>query len=112
MNSTTRNISIVMALGLLLLFFAPSVVKFSHLFEHHKHETCHHPKKLHYHEVEMDCDFDKFKLNQEFHLTFISFRVGKAFFSPKLLTKEVHLAKTNTTLSYSLRGPPPFSMYT
>lgn len=112
MKTTYKKISHVIVLGLMLLFFAPSVVKFSHLFENHKHEACHHPKKLHYHEVDVDCEFYKFKLNKEFNFNIISFELVSNTIESTEISINYQLVTSKSFLSYSLRGPPVFVMYT
>lgn len=112
MKATYKKISHVIVLGLMFLFFAPSVAKFNHLFEDHKHEACHHPKKLHYHEVDIDCEFYKFKLNQEFHFDIVSFELIANTLETLKRSTYYQLITDKSNLSYSLRGPPVFVMYT
>ena len=112
MKTTYKKISHVIVLGLMLLFFAPSVVKFSHLFEDHKHEACHHPKKLHYHEIDLDCEFYKFKLNQEFNFTIFNVDLVQNSFERNENSTYDKLIANQSTQYCSLRGPPVFVMYT
>ncbi len=47
----------------------PSVVKLSHVFNHHEHEVCENDDNgyTHFHEADLDCDFYKFKLNTNYY---------------------------------------------
>ena len=112
MKATYKKISHIIVFGLMLLFFAPTVAKFNHLLEAHKHEACHHPKKLHYHEVDIDCEFYKFKLNQEFHFNVISFELITNTFETLKRSIYYQPITDKSSLSYTLRGPPIFVMYT
>jgi len=40
----------------------PSIVKFTHIFEDHKHEVCTNYTTTHFHEFDVDCEFYKFKI--------------------------------------------------
>ena len=91
---------------LLIALLVPSFVKLAHAFEMHKHEVCKAPQKSHYHELDLDCEFYKFKLSNalsfqpdEFSLLAINqiFEVDnfyKSFYNNSQINKP------------SLRGPP------
>lgn len=84
----------------------PSVVKLSHAFQHHKHITCKSEASLHFHKKNLDCDFQKFKVANEFTI------VNQTF--------QLKIPQVNTTLNsnlkdsqsllhfqyFSLRAPP------
>lgn len=96
-------------ISLLILITAllvPSFVKLAHAFETHKHEICKTPQKNHYHELNLDCEFYKFKLNTtfnfqptEYNFTVLNQSVEEDNFY-KSFFHNLHIAQT------SLRGPP------
>ena len=92
---------------LILTLITPTLVKFSHVFEvHNIHKVCENPQKTHFHKLNLDCEFCKFKLNAQW------------FFAPKsfqFINKQEHYKVTSLNysylsnyqpLSFSLRGPP------
>jgi len=94
------------AIVLLLAVMLPSAVKFTHVFENHKHEVCLDNITTHMHKTDVECEFYKFKLNTQYY----------TFFEISFLNIEDNFLKINNTLynfkynhqqlSYSLRGPP------
>ena len=95
---------IVLTLSITLVL--PLFVKLNHLLEDHKHEVCITPFANHFHEFEVDCDFDKFNT------------VTKYFFEYEYLNEEIleinnrdsfsnyFLLNSHRQLSFSLRAPP------
>lgn len=97
-----RILTIVLVTGLI----APSVVKFSHIFTHHEHKVCNGEKSTHIHEVDFDCDFLKFKLNNNYYSSFkykVLFCETISYKIPPLTYKFLN---NHQPLSFSLRGPP------
>lgn len=98
----------VLSLVLILSVLLPSAVKLSHVFTHHKHEVCKNDSDstTHFHELDVDCEFYKFKLNTNYYSGFYTFETvilnnyNKANSSFYLFLR-THLQDT----SY-LRGPP------
>ncbi|AUC83645.1 hypothetical protein CW733_03880 [Lacinutrix sp. Bg11-31] len=93
----------------MLLLFAvvlPSVVKFAHIFENHKHEVCTNPSDSHFHEVEVDCEFYKFKLNTVFAFEAIPSEVIIVENNHKITKSQYHFISDFQRLPFSLRGPP------
>ena len=97
-----KSFIIVLVIALLV----PSFVKFSHIFEDHKHEVCKTPQKSHYHEFDVDCEFYKFKLNPQVTTTFDNFVVLKLEENFKSIASQYHFISDYQHLSFSLRGPP------
>ncbi len=58
-----------MAIAILLIaaVLLPTSVKFAHIFEDHKHELCEDFTTTHIHDLDLDCEFYKFKLNTQFY---------------------------------------------
>lgn len=93
---------------LVLAFLTPTAIKFSHIFNHHKHEVCHDESQAHLHTKFSDCSFNKFKLTTTFAIPaftaeFISYKHHK-------LTSTAHSLFLDAyhDLHFSLRGPPRF----
>jgi hypothetical protein len=91
---------------LIISLFAPSFVKFAHVFENHKHEVCIVPQESHFHEFDLDCEFYKFKNANQYHLNdFKEFEFFIADYKPALNSFYKYLI-SHRQLSFSLRGPP------
>jgi cell division protein FtsL len=91
---------------LIIALLVPSFVKLAHAFETHKHEICKTPQKSHYHELNLDCDFYKFKLSNAYYSQHYSLElIAKSPFN--LVSKRYNSAYSNLQLQQtSLRGPP------
>lgn len=97
------KISIVVLVTVLLV---PSFVKLAHAYENHKHEICKTPQKSHYHELDLDCEFYKFKKVNQYHLNnFKEFEFFVVDYKPATISFYKHLI-SHRQLSFSLRGPP------
>ena len=94
------------SLILVIAIITPTLVKSYHGLENHKHEICNEKYSTHFHKLDLDCEFYKFKLNNTYYIS-------------KVLNKAVYIPlNTNTELSYYfflrthqqdssyLRGPP------
>lgn len=99
----------VLAITLSLTVLLPSAVKLSHAFSHHEHEVCTNDidgTSTHFHELDLDCDFYKFKLNSNYynHLKLADSEVIENY---KTITSVLYVFirshEQETTL---LRGPP------
>ncbi|GAA3589174.1 hypothetical protein GCM10022396_03080 [Flavivirga amylovorans] len=91
---------------LVVTLLVPTVVKFAHVFSHHEHEVCLGEAKTHLHEIDLDCEFYKFKLsNQYLHLFEYDdiINISSYFKIPILIYKFLN---NHRQLSFSLRGPP------
>lgn len=60
-----KYISLILVLAIL----TPSLVKVLHAFEDHNHEVCTEKSTTHLHELDLECEFYKFKLNNTFSLS-------------------------------------------
>ncbi len=96
----------IIALTLVLTILVPSAVKMAHAFENHKHEVCEVPQKLHFHEFELDCEFYKFKLNQQFSFTNSVTVFYDSFEISDKIISQYHFISDYQKLSFALRGPP------
>jgi hypothetical protein len=91
----------------MVVFFAlPASSKIKHaVFEHHNF-VCKEKGKLHVHEVELECEFDKFNISQFIFLEYLGFNdTGWTIKTGKIFNFYQFLSKYQK-LHFSLRGPP------
>lgn len=84
----------------------PTIVKFSHVFSHHEHEVCLGENQSHFHEIDMDCAFFKFKLSSSYYFVIETFSINEKVIFNKVKTKYHTYLKSHQQLSTYLRGPP------
>lgn len=96
------KISIIILVAALL---TPSVVKLHHLFEDHAHAVCVNTQDTHWHEVDLDCEFYKFKLNTQFSHSFVAvdLSITQTFCEPFIAQDD--LIRTHAVSQFYLRGP-------
>lgn len=94
------------AILLLLVVLFPSAVKFTHVFENHKHEVCSNPSDSHFHEIEIDCEFYKFKLNNTFSLVLNDVIIPNIKNNHKNIISQYFYINSYRSLGIALRGPP------
>lgn len=91
---------------LIIALLVPSFVKLAHAFEVHKHEICKTPQKNHYHELDLECEFYKFKLSTAFNFQPEEYR----FLTTNQITQVANFYKSlysNLQIEQTtLRGPP------
>ncbi len=96
----------ILALTLACAILIPTAVKFTHVFNHYKHEVCFGEKSTHLHKVDLNCKFYDFKLTQNFLVSHFLFNV----FQPKQqhlkITSQYIFLSSFQQLHFSLRGPP------
>ena len=96
----------IVTLTLVLALLTPTFLKFTHIFNHHKHEICKGEYKVHLHTLDVDCGYQKFKLTKTF--TIPEFSVD--FFIPKhnhdVASIQYFFLSDTCTIQYKLRGPP------
>ena len=95
-----------LAIALVISIAIPSVIKFSHIFADHKHEVCLGETSTHLHELDLECEFYKFKLNNNFTLPQ---RFVVAFINNEqstVVTSQYLFLSNYQRLHFSLRGPP------
>ncbi|MGS2726091.1 hypothetical protein ACU8DI_05740 [Psychroserpens sp. BH13MA-6] len=93
---------VILALTLLL----PSVVKFSHVFSHHDHVVCLEKNQTHFHNLDLDCEFYKFKLQQQTTFPPVNYELSLAENNHKDLNPYYAFLSDYQSLHFSLRGPP------
>ncbi|GAA4898076.1 hypothetical protein GCM10023311_23590 [Flaviramulus aquimarinus] len=96
----------IFTLVLTVTLLVPSAVKFAHIFSHHEHEVCNGNPKTHFHKLDVDCEFYKFKLNSQFYTAneYVEFTVYNSYYKINKLT--YNFLNNHRQLSFSLRGPP------
>lgn len=107
MNNYKHHIAYRLAtLFVLVCLILPTVVKFSHVLSHHEHEVCLGENQSHFHEIDMDCEFFKFKLSNSYYFVLETYEFNENIVSNKLQTKYHTYLKSHQQLSTYLRGPP------
>lgn len=96
----------LLAITLVFAVAIPTVVKFAHIFEDHKHEVCTGEKETHIHEIDLDCEFYKFNLNHAFSINFDSYVFLSVEENFKISSSQYQFISDYQRLPFSLRGPP------
>ncbi len=105
-----KDISLSFASLLLVVCMAlPAVMKLSHAIHGHRNQQCNVDIALHLHEAEFDCDFQKFKLSQQFYKAPRHFEFQTPSASEEINDDYYFFLGTYQNLHFSLRGPPQFS---
>ncbi|MBU3822595.1 hypothetical protein KO566_11015 [Flavobacteriaceae bacterium XHP0103] len=96
----------IVTICLALTLLVPTYAKFAHLFSNHKHDICLGEKSTHLHELNIDCDFYKFKPTTHYTFNHLDYH----FFTPKEQPLEVasqyQFISEYQRLQTALRGPP------
>lgn len=96
----------ILLIGVLNL---PSFVKLSHALNDHKEQECNNPGVLHFHEVELDCDFNSYNLSTQLYTPIQEFIVHSPIQVNKKNTTCYFFLSKYQKLPFQLRGPPTFS---
>lgn len=98
-----KTITLLLTVSLLV----PTAYKFAHIFAHHQHDICKGESATHLHEINTDCDFYKFKLNNtQFYEVPNAFEIQTIASFVKLNFATYNFSYNHQSLSFSLRGPP------
>lgn len=95
---------------LVLVFLLPSAVKAMHIFENHQHEVCLGESDSHFHTLDVDCEFYKFKINIPFTIPENS---AVVIDFPKInciIPAHYSFLSEYQSLHFSLRGPPAINL--
>ena len=98
----------ILTLCLVATLFFPVAKKLGHIFEHHDHVVCKGGNSTHIHQVDLDCEFQKFNLKSNYLHSSIHFELtegGVSYFKTDFYLKYKFLYN-HRPLSFSLRGPP------
>lgn len=96
----------IVTLTLVATLLVPTALKFAHIFTHHKHDICLGEKSTHLHELNIDCDFYKFKLSNNFTLAFFNFNLFTPKEKPLKIVSQYQFLSDYQRLQTALRGPP------
>lgn len=88
------------------ILLVPTAVKFTHAFTHHNHKVCKGYQTTHIHKVDLDCDFYKFKLTNNFIYCQFNFDFFIEKFQLQDIISQYHFLSEYQRLQTSLRGPP------
>ena len=118
-----RVVHIIMNISAIVLVLAtltPSFLKFVHAFENHKHEVCTNPQTTHFHSLDLDCEFYKFKVQTQAYkealdFSFLEFNhlanslLGTFNSFNKSVLLNYNITFNTHFSSFYLRGPPSLS---
>ena len=96
----------IWAFALVLCLILPIGVKITHLFQDHDHDVCVVQNQTHFHEVDLDCEFYKFKINHNSLFEFFNFELKPITEVETSIITYYSFIKSHKQLSSSLRGPP------
>jgi len=91
---------------LALTLLVPTYVKFAHLFSDHKHDICLGEQSTHMHELNIDCDFYKFKLSTDYTFTCHNYTIFKPKKQSLEIASQYEFISEYQRLQTALRGPP------
>lgn len=98
-----RSFTIVIVTALL----APSAVKLGHAFEDHKHEICVDNSSEHFHTLDLECEFYKFKVSNSLLIPDFQYKTPIVNFYSTVENYGLYNFKYNhQQLYFSLRAPP------
>lgn len=104
---TYSKAAFAIAVLLTAAILLPTSVKFAHIFEDHKHELCEDFNTVHIHDLDLDCEFYKFKLNTQFYSLERPIDLAtNTEIREKDENFQVTFIKSNVVY-LSLRAPPP-----
>lgn len=104
-----RHIAQLIILCLTVVLMLPSVVKFSHVLSHHEHEVCLDTSTSHFHEVDLDCEFYKFKLNTTYYQDLHHIEITPKEFIHNSEYSYYAFIRSHKRNSLAQRGPPSLS---
>ena len=98
----------ILTLVLVTTLLVPSIVKFSHVFTHNQHkiEICKGERRTHLHELDIDCKFFKFQLNNNFTPEVFKVDIFSVTEKQTQITSHYNFLSKYQRLHFSLRGPP------
>lgn len=91
---------------LIVAILAPMVVKLSHALFEHQEQLCQELSSVHMHEIELDCDFQKFHLSSFDYPSFTKVNVPLQILSKKEIINYYSFISKYQKLHFVLRGPP------
>ena len=101
-----NHIIILVSLTLVICLLIPSGVKLAHVFENHKHEVCTNKSSVHFHSLDLDCEFYKFKIANQLLHTFKNIELINTINNHGITESQYQFISQYQQLQFSLRGPP------
>lgn len=99
----------IIGLIIALSFFAPASAKFVHLLNHKEHVVCKGENTTHFHALDIDCDFFKTKVHNQFLWKIDDFKtLAQQYYVPYFNNYSPSLYNVSVK-HISLRAPPVFS---
>lgn len=95
--------------ALISAILLPDVLKLSHIFLDHNHIVCNEHSKTHFHELDIDCQFFKDKVNSEVQFLSPEYAIVPVQTPSKQNFNFYIFLSEYQSLHFSLRGPPSFS---
>ncbi|MBP92782.1 MAG: hypothetical protein CMC55_01555 [Flavobacteriaceae bacterium] len=80
-----------------------------HVFENHKHEVCLNKSTTHFHALDLECEFYKFKVSNHFFHIPENFHILEVEENHEIASSQYVYLSPFQQLHFSLRGPPVFS---
>ena len=96
----------VLTICLVCTLMFPTAFKFAHTFEHHEHEICTGGDSTHIHQVDLDCEFHKFQLNNKVSFSIPLFEIFQTQKESVSIISQYTFLSKYQRLHFSLRGPP------
>lgn len=96
----------MLSLFLVFALLLPAALKAVHVFEHHHHKVCNGDTTTHFHQVDLDCEFQKFQLNHSFTFSPQSIKLFSPEEAPLKNVSQYFFVSEYQRLPFSLRGPP------
>lgn len=96
----------IVTLVLTTTLLLPTILKFEHVFEHHTHEVCKNPQALHFHDIEHDCEFFKFKITPQITFEYPQTELVEIEDNYSPICSQYEHVSRYQRLPFSLRGPP------
>ncbi|NJX16278.1 hypothetical protein [Tamlana crocina] len=99
----------VLALFVVTTLLLPASHKLAHLFEHHEHKVCNGDASTHFHQVDLDCDFQKFHVNQTYAFTHLQLQLYHLQETPLVQVSPYCYLSKHQHFPFSLRATPHFT---
>lgn len=96
----------LVAFFLVFSILAPTTVKLYHAIYQHQEQLCIDDSSTHVHEIEFDCDFQKFKLSPQLYPNFVNIHEVELAVVRKNDMNHYSFLNKYQKLHFDLRGPP------
>lgn len=108
-HSIKKGLQAIAAIILVVVMQLPAVAKISHAIYEHVDIECKDYGSLHIHEVEFDCEFDKYNLSTKYLVPDFFVLEQEFLVIPESNFSIYSFLSKYQKLHFSLRGPPSFS---